>query len=498
MFGIGLGAALAALSAPAPFWTSWLPFALLLSLSAYFLLLVVQRFGSGRTLAWLVALAFLTRLAVGVSLGLVLPVAGFDEPEQNAGYHFYDAYQRDMQAWDLATSDRPLSDSFVDEFSHDQYGGLLGISAVVYRYLSPDAHRPFLILILGAFTTALGVAFFWQGVRLRWGAGLAALASWTLALYPDAIFFGSSQMREPFLLGLVGIAVWGVLAFGRSRRRSLIALGVSLALMALISSRVALALAAVLGVWFWLEHLAQSRAWRIAGIVALALGLVGAAAGSWVWLQDSAHWDIVTTLRSGRALYDLQSLGEQFTVPFIIGYGIAQPVLPAAIADLTLPVWKLIIVARAAGWYLLAPFLLYAFFRSLRAKPAKERALWVFFSAAVLVWMIVSAFRAGGDMTDNPRYRSMFLPWMALLAAWGVRQAWAGRDLWLARWLAVEAIFLGFFTNWYVSRYFGTVHRMPFKQMVLTILALSGIVLASGWLWDFSKWAQARLRKQDA
>ncbi len=496
--GAGLGAALAALSAPAPFWTGWPAFALLLALSAYFLLLAVQRLGGGRTLAWLAALAFLTRLAAGVSLGLILPTAGFDEPEQNAGYHFYDAYQRDMQAWDLATSERPLSDSFVDEFSHDQYGGLLGISAAVYRYLSPDAHRPFLILVLGAFTTALGVAFFFAGIRRRWGVGLATPASWALVLYPDAIFYGSSQMREPFLLGLIGIGVWGVLAFGRSRRQSLIALGASLALMALISSRVAVALAVVLGVWFWIEHLAQSRAWRIAGIAALALGVLAAGAGSRAWLQDSAHWDIVTTLRSGRALYDLQSLGEQFTVPFIIGYGIAQPVLPAAIADSTLPVWKVIIVARAAGWYLLAPFLLYAFFSSLKARPNKERALWMFFSAAVLIWMIVSAFRAGGDMTDNPRYRSMFLPWMALLAAWGIRRAWESRDLWLARWLAVEAIFLGFFTNWYVSRYFGTVHRLPFKRMVLMILLLSGVVLSSGWLWDLGKWARGRLQKQDA
>ena len=493
--GAGLGALLSALSAPAPFWPGWFSFALLCGLSAYFLLLVAQQFGGGRTLAWLVALAFITRLAVGVGLSLALPMYGFDEPEQNAGYHFYDAYGRDMQAWDLATSGRPLTDSLMDEFSKDQYGGLLGISAAVYRYMSPDAHRPFLILVLGAFTTALGVAFFWEGMRRRWGLKLAALASWILVLYPDAIFFGSSQMREPFLLGLTGIAFWGVIEYASSRRRSLIALAVSLALMALISSRVAVVIAVVLGVWFWLEYLAQARAWRIAGIAALSISLIAAAAGSWVWLQDSAHWDMLTTLSTGRALYDLQSLGEQFKVPFIIGYGIAQPVLPAAIADSTLPIWKVIILARSAGWYLLAPFLLYAFFTSLKARPGKERAIWVLFSVAVLVWLMVSAFRAGGDMTDNPRYRSMFLPWMALLAGWGLLRALETRDLWLARWLAVEAIFLGFFTSWYISRYFGTVRRMPFNRMVITILLLSGVVLASGWLWDLGKRARSRYNR---
>ncbi len=499
LLGLALAAALSALSAPAPFWPGLPSFALLCTLSVSFLLLVGQRFGGGRGLAWLVALAFATRLVAGVGLSLALPVYGFDEPEQNAGYHFYDAYQRDLQAWDLATSGRPLSDSLLDEFSKDQYGGLLGISAAVYRYLSPDAHRPFLVLVLGAFTTAFGIAFFWQALRLRWGSSLANLSAWLLVLYPDAIFFGSSQMREPFLLGLAGLAFWGVAAFARSRRRSLIALGLSLFLMALISSRIALVLAVVLGVWFWIDHLApHNRVWRTAGVLALAVGVLLASAGSWVWLQDSAHWDIVTTLRSGRALYDLQSFGEQFTVPFIIGYGIAQPVLPAAIADSTLPIWKVIILARAAGWYLLAPFLLYAFFSSLKLRSRKERALFIFFSAAVLAWLVISAFRAGGDMTDNPRYRSMFLPWMALLASWGLLRAIQTRDFWLARWLLVEAIFLGFFTNWYISRYFGTLRRLPFKQMVIMILLLSGLVLASGWLWDLGKWARARLQRQSS
>ena len=93
--------------------------------------------------------AFVVRLAAGVTLQLVLPVAGYDEEVQKAGYVFFDAYQRDGQAWELASSGQSLTTAFRGEgFISDQYGGLLALSAATYRLLSPDLHRPALILIL--------------------------------------------------------------------------------------------------------------------------------------------------------------------------------------------------------------------------------------------------------------------------------------------------------------------------------------------------------------
>ena len=81
---------------------------------------------------------------VGVATTVLLPDNGFDTEQQNAGYLFYDAYRRDLQGWDLAVSDQPLWASFREEFTTDQYAtGLLSLSAAVYRYLSPDAHRLF-------------------------------------------------------------------------------------------------------------------------------------------------------------------------------------------------------------------------------------------------------------------------------------------------------------------------------------------------------------------
>ncbi|NMB87025.1 MAG: hypothetical protein GYA17_01620 [Chloroflexi bacterium] len=483
-----LGAVVALLSAPAAFGPGWLAAGLLLWPALLALLSAWQWAGGGRMLAWLVALAFVLRLGGGIAFSLALPVYGYDEEVQKAGYLYYDAYMRDGDAWELASSDEPLLASFSQEITTDQYGGLLSISALVYRYLSPDAHRPFLILILGAFVYALGVPFFWQAVRRRWNLALANLAAWILVLYPDAILYSSSQMREPFLIGLACIAFWGVLAWGRQRRGAILAMAGGLALMLLISSRVAVAVFGVLAVWFWFEHLApRSGRLRLLGWAALALGAVALLAFSWEWLRSSSQWDLLVTERSsGRVQYSLGEIGDlagMVRIPFIVGYGLAQPVLPASIADPAIPLWKFIAIFRSAGWYLLAPFLLYSVFTVFKAPP-QDRKVLLWLAGFVLVWLVVSSARAGGDQWDNPRYRTLFIPWLALLAGWGIRRALETRDFWLARWLVVEAIFLGFFTHWYFSRYFNAWARLPFWENVLWILGLSALVLASGWAWD--------------
>jgi hypothetical protein len=329
--GAVLGAGVAAVSTGL-FWASWLAATALL-VPALFALLSAWQWGSqargsgsdagmaesgnhktGRLLAWLVALAFLLRLGGGIGLSLALPVWGYAEDGQQAGYLFKDAYYRDTQAWNLAGSGEPLWKSFREEFSTDQYGGLLALSALVYRYLSPDAHRPYLILILGAFFAALGVPFLWRAARLRWNERISALAAWIYVLYPDAIFFSSSQMREPFLVGLSAVAFWAVLAWSFRNKSTWLALVASLLGMALISSRVAAAVMGVLGLLFLLEHVIvrPGRRWRVLGWMALAGGLILVLVFSWDWFRSSAGWDMLrTTLDAGRvklAIKELQTL----------------------------------------------------------------------------------------------------------------------------------------------------------------------------------------------
>ena len=491
--GILLGAGIASFS-PGIFVNSWLASSFLLIISIYSLISAWHWAGGGKAVAWMILLAFALRLGVGVATTVLLPDNGFDTEQQNAGYLFYDAYRRDLQGWDLAVSDQPLWASFREEFTTDQYGGLLSLSAAVYRYLSPDAHRPILILILAAFGAALGVPFLWRAVANRWNVGLAKLAAWIYVLYPDGILFSASQMREPFLIGLISISFWAVMNLEKSSRRTWWLLFFSLLGMGVISSRVTVMVVAVLAVIYWVEKLIpQSDTWRKIGWVVLALSGVAIVFLSWEWMRNSSSWDIlVTELGSGWVQKVIEEIGEWIRVPFVIVYGIAQPVFPAAIAYPTLLIWKIIAIARAAGWYLLVPFLFYSLFTVWKVESKKERRILLWLMFFVAIWIVISSVRAGGDQWDNPRYRMIFIPWMALLASWSVQRAWKYKDVWLARWLVVEGIFLYYFTNWYFSRYFLVWRRLPFWENVTRIVVLSAIVLGSGWLWDLIRWLISR------
>jgi hypothetical protein len=172
----------------------------------------------------------------------------------------------------------------------------------------------------------------------------------------------------------------------------------------------------------------------------------------------------------------------QLHTPFVLGYGMLQPVLPAALVEPALPLWQAVAVIRAAGWYVLLPFLIYGWFSAFTLTEARPRALWLWLGLAVWVWIGIAAIRAGGDQWDNPRYRVMVLAAEALIAA----QGWARRrDGWFARIVAVEGVFLAFFTEWYLSRYILNIPKPPFFVMLAWIVGLSAFILAGGWFWDF-------------
>ena len=103
---LGLGAVLSALQA-GNWLIGWLGFSFLFLLT-FSLLTLSTRWAGGRcprrekTLAWMVALAFALRFVGGVATYLVLPVNGFDDEDDKAGFVYTDAHRRDAQAWELA------------------------------------------------------------------------------------------------------------------------------------------------------------------------------------------------------------------------------------------------------------------------------------------------------------------------------------------------------------------------------------------------------------
>ncbi len=476
---------------PGNWFSGWMAASLLLFLSISFLYLAWAYTGKSRAAAWMAALAFGLRLIFGMGLGVTLPVLGYPEPCQQAGYVFKDACRRDQEAFSLARSDAVLLPTSQLSLSSDQYGGLALVSAWVYRYLSPDAHRPFLVLILGISVYVIGLFFFYQAICACWSEGIASIAGLIYALYPDGIFFTVSQMREPFLIGLSGVAIWSICTWRQGWRTRLAILLSGLAVMAFFSSKVALMIAGYLAVWLWLEVLSSQcrpRYQRL-GWVGLGIGMLLVGGMTWEWFGSSTHWDMIVSVRSSGWIQEIiRQIGEEWTWPIITLYGIAQPVLPAAIVDDANPLWKGIAIFRSTGWYLLAPFLLYGGLMLWKEPNSRRKRTLAWLALVVFSWILISSLRAGGDAVDNPRYRSLILPWMALMAGWAVNWMMTQKDWAFLKYLIVETIFLGFITFWYMGRYYPGI-RLPFWTAIGWITGMSTLVLLIG------AWMEAGRRK---
>ena len=453
-----------------------------------------------RPLLWIIALALLLRLASAIALQVFLPINGYpDSDQQQAGYVFFDAFRRDSEAWQLAESNQPLISAFSKEYHTDQYGGLLAFSAGVYRYLSPDTQRPLLIVLFGAFAAILGIPFFWLTAKELGGEKLALPATWIFALYPESILMGSSQMREPFLISLVALSLWAFQSWQRDKkhRPAQWALGIGFTLMLLISPAIAFITLLFLGVHALIQTEKSRLSIRHISVFAIilllsifllsyALGQTKLNANSPLgiiaeWTQRAIQWDVYQLERGSGWVQKLFSeMPAALHIPFVTGYGMVQPVLPAALIEPTTLIWKILAIVRAAGWYLLAPFLVYGIFALPKADTPLARRIWTWFGLGCWIWIILAALRAGGDQWDNPRYRVIFIALQALFAAWAWTRHREQRGVWLPRILTVEAIFLAFFTQWYASRYYARFETLSFGAMLGWITILTSIVILDG------------------
>ncbi|MBN2257113.1 MAG: hypothetical protein JW704_04730 [Anaerolineaceae bacterium] len=342
-------------------------------------------------------------------------------------------------------------------------------------------------MLLTALAGSVAVAFVWAGSGKRWGRRIAMGAALLVAVFPDAVLFGGAQMREPYLVLMTAMAFWGVVFWDTHRSGAILTILLSVIGLFLISSRVAVpALAVIAGIFIFDkfslkgDRKRESITWISILFAALIMGAL-----SWNWLSSSSSWDIFETIRtSGRVQYAFETIPEKFQVPFVIGYGLTQPVLPAAIVDPALPIWRIIAIFRGIGWYAVAPLLIYAIFICWKAESANDRRIMVWLSICMIIWLLISSTRAGGDQWDNPRYRSIFLVYIALLCSWAWDYARRHKDAWLGRFFLIEGIFLGFFLEWYISRYYQVVGRLPFEIMLIWVAGLSLAVVVGSLIWD--------------
>jgi hypothetical protein len=501
---MGLGAILALLQ-PGNWFPGWLGFSLLFFLSISLLTISTKWADGGRTLAWMVAVAILLRFAGGVAAYLALPINGFDDEDDRAGFVYTDAHRRDDQAWELATSEQSILVAFNREYASDQYGGLLAFSSFVYRYFSPDAHRPLILVLLAAFAGTLTIPFLWKTAVEQWEAKVAAAAGWVFALYPEAILLGGSSMREPYLMLFGGFALWGFVDWQATRnKRPLIWLGLGVFGMLLVSPVVALVTLTLFAGWVYFTNEQSRLTWTgvmgagiifIVGLFLLASALDrdGNLGGNTPFAVINNFFREVVKLNlhqvegnSGWVQKLFDEMPRGLRLPFVLIYGLFQPVLPAALVEPTTLTWRVIAILRAFGWYMLLPGLVLSFWAAAGARSNRDRKLLTWISLVVWGWILLTSLRGGADQWDNPRYRTILFIWQAVLA--GYVWVWwrQTQTSWVVRVISMELVFLLVFGQWYANRYYHFGVQLQFGHMVLVILILWVLILARG-LWRDQK-----------
>lgn len=334
-------------------------------------------------------------------------------------------------------------------------------------------------------------------------------------------------MREPYLLTFSAMALYGFINSGvrelapavpasklaDSRVAARIWLALALLGMLLVSPAVALVTLIIFAGWIWFTTSERGAiSWKVVVVFALIfiLGLFFLSASlnrsgefdsssplSVVndWLRLAVNWNVYNIERDSGWVQELfDRMPEWVRLPFVAIYGILQPVLPAALIAPTVPVRKLIYIIRALGWYALLPVLILSFGAGSAFGVEKNRRniiLWL--SLLTWTWILLASLRGGGDMWDNPRYRTILFLWQAILA--GVVWVWwrATRSAWLTRVLLCEGVFLILFMQWYTSRYLHWGGKLDFPVMVALIVGLWAIILLGGWWQDQRRAASLKM-----
>ncbi len=442
----------------------------------------------------LTALAFFLRLTAVVVWTFALPRWGYGTPPEMAGYVMSDAFTRDTAAWELAHSGRPLMDAFGYSGAADQYGGLLLVLAAVYRLAGGLPRSPWLTAALMALLSSLAVPLGWAFARRAFDPRVARWTAWGLALYPEAVLLGSSQMREALAIPLVGLALWGAaLAAQEGALRGWLGLGAAFLLALPLSPPIA----ALLGLVSLAAYLALDERrllcrrkvrWALGAAALGGLFLLWAWRGwtPWgaalLWLRKAAQYQgYLSRQASGWVQRTFRLLPGWAYLPFLVFYGLLRPLLPAALLGGGAPLWWGIAIWRALGWTALLAGLLLASLRALRR--GKGAALPVALLLVVWAAALVAAYRGGGDMWDNPRYRAVLAVPQIALAAWGVWEQRRRPSPWVGRLLRGAALGALWLFPWYLRRY------TPLDWAVVSIfktLALGGVTLLLYAVWDWA------------
>ena len=445
--------------------------------------------------------AAILRLIMGAAWYILLPIWGHGSEVEKAGYIMSDAYHRDLAAWELSESNTPLTAAFQEYRQVDQYGGLLFLSAAIYRVFGGDIHQPLMMIILTAASSAGMILYSWALTNRLWGPSVAKVAVWIIALYPEAVLLGSSQMREAFMMTLMSMAVFGLIYYFQEHSWGgigwiLLALALSIPLSTLFSVMLLVILSILAIVLFRVKIFQNWILWAIlGGLLVLGIGAV------WIlgeriypegasnpltlireWLVFSGRWEKrAIALSSGWFNKILNRSPEWMHLWLILGYGTFQPFLPAALIATGNWLWRVIALWRSFGWTLLFVLLIYAPFLSFK----KGKSHFIPAGMILIAWwgILLAAFRGGGDQWDNPRYRVVFLVFQASIAAWAWIKQREDNNPGFRRIIVSLGIIFAWFIPWYLRRYIDSF-TWPIVDLFKTV-GLGFITAMLYWLYDW-------------
>jgi hypothetical protein len=453
--------------------------------------------------------------ALGLRVGflIVAPVAmllwGYPSDARHGGLLETDAINATDTAWYAAQGSESILAAW-HRSSGDNTGGITVVGTAVFRVFSPDRERTLLPALVACMITSLTVIAVFRLAAGLFSPGVAKLAAVIAAIYPEAILIGSSHQQLGYVALLMSLGFLAVAGIVRnrtaaegvpalpSRRNSIILLAVTVLLGILVTDQF-LTLGVIFGLVFaiWLSDPKKRIGrivWIAAGVIMSALVVVRILGALDV---IPSAWDILLVqyqrlfsmaydefekmvAAGGGDLFQTVLVGMDKGQAFLLAavYGLAQPVLPAAIGHRNLSAqggffWQLLGIYRGLGWYLVLPLLLYGTFQSLRRILARipETILMLLFWAGA----VIGSYRAFGDQWDNPRYRLFVFAPMAIIAAWGWVTQREQRDPWFLRIAIPFATATVGLTVWYLLRDYARL-QLP---VVGSIAAIGAITVAA-------------------
>jgi len=312
-------------------------------------------------------------------------------------------------------------------------------------------------------------------------------------------------MREPFVITGVAMALYALTEMQKTRVKWLVWL--ALAGLLLFVFQPPMALATFIGLFgLWLAEPNRTISWKrvllFIGIILVGVLIVYTIWANlpslrneapnnvfFSWLEHNFNLQAYLTRKASGGIQKLiRSVGKQWSLLVMLGYGVTRPVLPAAMADFSGAwIWRIINLVRSAGWYAMLPILIYGFFRSYRVPTQERRAQLVWISTFIWIWILISAANGGADLWDNPRYRTIILGLEALLVSWAWDWARRRHDPWLSRLFSVEIACVLVFTEWYITRTYLTYLHPDIRLVIGLCLIVIVLVVGGGWLWDRKK-----------